>query len=104
MNTADGLIFNTEKQLKENGDKIPKEKKKEIEDVLSKLKKAHSEKNIEEIDKQIEILNQMWQKASQDMHQNNANTSKSKSDSKSKKNKDENVTDVDFEEVDDDKK
>ena len=45
MNTADGLIFNTEKQLKENGDKIPKEKKKEIEDVLSKLKKAHSEKN-----------------------------------------------------------
>ena len=107
MNTADGLIFNTEKQLKENGDKIPKEKKKEIEDVLSKLKKAHSEKNIEEIDKQIEILNQMWQKASQDMHQNNANTtskSDSKSDSKSKKNKDENVTDVDFEEVDDDKK
>ena len=103
MNTADGLIFNTEKQLKENGDKIPKEKKKEIEDVLSKLKKAHSEKNIEEIDKQIEILNQMWQKASQDMHQNNANTT-SKSDSKSKKNKDENVTDVDFEEVDDDKK
>ena len=103
MNTADGLIFNTEKQLKENGDKIPKENKKEIEDVLSKLKKAHSEKNIEEIDKQIEILNQMWQKASQDMHQNNANTT-SKSDSKSKKNKDENVTDVDFEEVDDDKK
>ena len=64
--------------------KFQKKKKKEIEDVLSKLKKAHSEKNIEEIDKQIEILNQMWQKASQDMHQNNANTT-SKSDSKSKK-------------------
>ena len=107
MNTADGLIFNTEKQLKENGDKIPKEKKKEIEDVLSNLKKAHSEKNIEEIDKQIELLNGMWQKASQDMYQNNANTnseSNSKKSTKKDKSKEENVTDVDFEEVDDDKK
>ena len=83
MNTADGLIFNTEKQLKENGDKLPKDKKKEIEDVLSKLKKAHSEKNIKEIDKQIEILNGMWQKASQDMQQNTTN-SDPKSNSKSK--------------------
>merc|ERR1712139_251174 len=85
MNTADGLIFNTEKQLKENGDKLPKDKKKEIEDVLAKLKKAHSEKNIKEIDKQIEMLNGMWQKASQDMQQNTTNSDpKSKPNSKSK--------------------
>ena len=78
-----------------------------IEDVLSKLKKAHSEKNIKEIDKQIEMLNGMWQKASQDMQQNTTNSdpkSKPNSKSKSKKNEDDNVTDVDFEEVDDDKK
>ena len=107
MNTADGLIFNTEKQLKENGDKIPKEKKKEIEGVLSNLKKAHSEKNIEEIDKQIELLNGMWQKASQDMYQNTAKPnsgSNNKKSSKKEKSKEENVTDVDFEEVDDNKK
>ena len=107
MNTADGLIFNTEKQLKENGDKIPKDKKKEIEGVLSNLKKAHSEKNIEEIDKQIDLLNGMWQKASQDMYQNTAKPNSStnnKKSSKKEKSKEENVTDVDFEEVDDNKK
>merc|ERR1711871_504184 len=70
INSADALIFTTEKQLKENGEKIPDDKKKEIESLLDSLKKAHSEKNIEGIDKSIEALNNMWQSVSQEMYKN----------------------------------
>ena len=103
INTADTLIFSTEKQLKENGDKIPKEKKKEIENLLGALKKAHSEKNIEGIDKSIEALNNMWQSVSQDMYKNSGKEAPSNQSKKGETNS-EDVTDVDFEEVDDDDK
>ncbi len=104
INTADTLIFSTEKQLKENGDKIPKEKKKEIENLLDSLKKAHTEKNIEGIDKSVEALNNMWQSVSQEMYKNtDQQQANNKQGDKTEANS-ENVTDVDFEEVDDDKK
>ncbi len=104
INTADTLIFSTEKQLKENGDKIPKEKKKEIENLLDALKKAHTEKNIEGIDKSVEALNNMWQSVSQEMYKNtDQQKTNNKQGDKTEANS-ENVTDVDFEEVDDDKK
>jgi len=103
INTADTLIFSTEKQLKENGDKIPKDKKKEIENLLGALKKAHSEKNIEGIDKSVEALNNIWQSVSQDMYKNSNQEAPSNQKTKGESGS-EDVTDVDFEEVDDDKK
>ncbi len=102
INSADGLIFTTEKQLKENGEKIPADKKKEIENLLDSLKKAHSEKNIEGIDKSIEALNNMWQSVSQEMYKNTEQ--KPPNNQNNKKESSEDVTDVDFEEVDDKKK
>ncbi len=102
INSADALIFTTEKQLKENGEKIPTDKKKEIENLLDSLKKAHSEKNIEGIDKSIEALNNMWQSVSQEMYKNTEQ--KPPNNQKNKKESSDDVTDVDFEEVDDKKK
>ena len=105
INTADTLIFTTEKQLKENGEKIPKDKKKEIESLLDALKKAHSEKNIEGIDKSIEALNNIWQSVSQDMYKNSGQPGKEAPKSnKGESSSEDDVTDVDFEEVDDNEK
>ena len=68
LNAADGMIFNTEKQLKEYGDKIPEEKKKAIEDALAELKTAHSAKDVAGIDASLEKLNKAWEAASQEMY------------------------------------
>lgn len=68
LNQADGLIFQTEKQLKEYGDKIPADKKKPIEDALVKLKEAHSKQDLEVVDAAMNELNQVFQAASQDMY------------------------------------
>ena len=111
INTADTLIFTTEKQLKEHGDKLPAEKKKAIEDDLKDLKKAYSEKNLELIDASVEKLNKSWQNASEEMYKATQNQDKAASSKKSSKTKagngkgqsNDDVTDVDFEEVKDDK-
>ncbi len=68
INQADSLIFQTEKQVKEYGEKIPADKKAKIESGLADLKKAHSEKNLEAIDAAMAILNAAWQEASQDIY------------------------------------
>ncbi len=110
INTADTLIFTTEKQLKEHGDKLPAEKKKAIEDDLKGLKQAYSDKNLELIDACVEKLNKSWQNASEEMYKATQSQDKA-SPKKSSKTKDGNgkeqsnddVTDVDFEEVKDDK-
>lgn len=68
INAADSLIFQTEKQMKEFGDKIPAEKKTAIEDGVAKLKEAHASKDIAAIDTAMEALNAAWQAASQDMY------------------------------------
>lgn len=69
MNTADSLIFTTEKQLKDYGDKLPEDKKKNIEDALSKLKEAYQNEDLESIDQHTETLNNAWQEASSEMYQ-----------------------------------
>jgi S1-C subfamily serine protease len=69
VNAADSLIFQTEKQLKEYGDKIPEEKKKEIDEALTELKTAHAAKDLAVIDSAMEKLNTAFQAASQDMYQ-----------------------------------
>jgi molecular chaperone DnaK len=103
VNAADSLIFQTEKQLKDYGDKIPEEKKKPIDEALAELKTAHAAKDLATIDSAMEKLNTSFQAASQDMYQSTngdpsaAKGEEPKSDNKSKS--DEEVTDVDFEEV-----
>lgn len=68
INAADSLIFQTEKQMKEFGEKIPEEKKGAIEDGVAKLKEAHAAQDIAAIDAAMETLNAAWQAASQDMY------------------------------------
>ena len=68
MNQADSLVFQTEKQLKEYGDKIPADKKGAIESGAAELKTAHAAADIAGIDAAMEKLNAAWQAASQDMY------------------------------------
>ena len=68
INGADTLIFQTEKQLKEFGEKIPAEKKSAIESGVEKLKTAHAAEDLAGIDTAMEELNAAWQAASQDMY------------------------------------
>ncbi len=68
LNSADSMIFQTEKQLKEYGDKLPTDKKGAIESALEQLKSAHKAQDIAGIDAAMEALNQAWQAASQDMY------------------------------------
>ncbi len=111
LNMADSLIFQTEKQLKEFGDKIPSEKKGPIEAALGKLKEAHKSQDIDAIDKATAELNTVWQAASEEMYkaanQQGQSQGTQQSDGQSQANnadsanqgKDSEVTDVDFEEV-----
>ncbi len=70
LNQADSVIFQTEKQLKEYGDKLPADKKAEIESALAKLKSAHEAKDIAGIDNAMNEMNAIWQKASEEMYRN----------------------------------
>lgn len=110
INKADGLIFQTEKQLKEFGDKLPADKKKPIEDALQKLKDAHKTQDVDAINKAMDELNNVFQAASQEMYnaqaqaqqqqggQPGANAGQGQPQDQSSS-KDEEVQDVDFEEV-----
>ncbi len=105
LNEADSMIFQTEKSLKEYGDKIPAEKKAPIEDALNKLKEAHKAQDIAAIESSMTALNTAFQAASQDMYnagagqQGGANAGAGQQQSQSGNNAGDNVTDVDFEEV-----
>ncbi|MBX2923605.1 MAG: molecular chaperone DnaK [Chitinophagaceae bacterium] len=68
VNQADSLIFQTEKQLKEFGDKIPADKKGPIEGALNKLKEAHKQQDIASIDSSLSELNAAWTSASEDIY------------------------------------
>ncbi|MBR3681858.1 MAG: molecular chaperone DnaK [Tidjanibacter sp.] len=68
INGADSMIFTTEKQLKEYGDKLPADKKSAIEGALAELKSAHSAQDLAAIDAASEKLNAAWQAASQDIY------------------------------------
>jgi molecular chaperone DnaK len=68
INQADSLIFQTEKQLKEYGDKIPADKKAPIEDALNKLKEAHKAQDLDLIDGAMAEMNTAWTAASEDMY------------------------------------
>ena len=105
INSADAMIFQTEKQLKEYGDKIPAEKKAPIESALVELKEAHKNRNIPAIDSALTKINTAWQAASEEMYKATQNTQQSNNGGEENTtpppNADANqeVTDVDFEEV-----
>ncbi|NNK88573.1 MAG: Hsp70 family protein, partial [Flavobacteriaceae bacterium] len=63
-----GMIFQTEKQLKEFGDKLSEDKRKSIEDALEELKKAYETKDIDVIDPALEKINEAWKVASEEMY------------------------------------
>ena len=68
LNAADSMIFSTEKQLKEYGDKIPADKKAAIESALAGLREAHKAANTADLDRYTQQLNDAWQAASQDIY------------------------------------
>ena len=112
MNQADATIFQTEKQLKDLGDKIPADKKAPIEEALAKLKEAHKAQDIEAIDAASAELNTVFQAASQEMYnaQDAAGAQggatgqpgegqQQQGPDQGQGKSDDDVTDVDFEEV-----
>ena len=101
LNSADAMIFQTEKQLKEFGDKLSDDKKKPIEEALEELKKSFESKDLEKIDPALEKINEAWKAASEEMYkaqQNQQGQAQQPADEQSADNSD-NVEDVDFEEV-----
>jgi molecular chaperone DnaK len=111
INTADSMIFTTEKQLREFGDKLPADKKPAIEDALAKLKEAHKNQDLDAIDKALANLNAVWQAASEEMYKTAQNagpgasqpgpgqSGPGQSGGGGPKSGSDEVTDVDFEEV-----
>ncbi|MDR2084812.1 MAG: molecular chaperone DnaK [Bacteroidales bacterium] len=105
INSADSMIFQTEKQLKEFGDKLPADKKAPIESALEELKEAHKNKNLSAIDAAMEKINNAWHAASEDMYkasqnqQQDAGANDAGQAYSSGDNNTDDVQDVDFEEV-----
>lgn len=105
LNAADGLIFQTEKQLKEFGDKVPADKKGAIETALNNLKEAHKSQNLDAVEAGTKELNDAWMAASQDMYNatNQGQDAGQRADAgtgqQSSGSQGENVTDAEFEEV-----
>ncbi|YBU89194.1 MAG: molecular chaperone DnaK [Candidatus Walczuchella monophlebidarum] len=98
LNATDGLIFQTEKQIKESENKLSKDNHKQIEDILQQLKNARASKNLSEIDRTTKILNEIWTSISQELYTAKKNSGKNTS-AYNTHSQNENVQDVDFEEV-----
>jgi molecular chaperone DnaK len=103
INQADSLIFQSEKQLNEFGDKIPADKKSAIETGLNELKEAHKNRDLAGIETAMNNMNAAWQAASQDMY-NASQQTEGAPEQGPANNAGDNVTDVEFEEVKDEKK
>ena len=104
VNGADSMIFQTEKQLKEFGDKLSEDKKAPIEAALTELKAAHESKDLAQIDAAMEKINEAWKAASEEMYaaqQQAGGTDAGAQQAQPEGNTDsgDNVEDVDFEEV-----
>ena len=108
INQADSLIFQTERQLKEFGEKLPADKKEPIEQALNKLREAHKNRDIAGIDSSMAELNSVWQAASEEMYKTTQQEGQPNEQQQGEpgqpgaeqgKSSDQEVTDVDFEEV-----
>jgi molecular chaperone DnaK len=103
LNKADSLIFQTERQLKEYGDKLPADKKQQIEDALTALKMEFESQNYDNLEAASEKLNTIFQAASEDMYKAGNGAKGSNNNAETASNPQDEVTDVDFEEVNDKK-
>jgi molecular chaperone DnaK len=112
LNAADTLIFQTEKQLNEFGDKVPADKKGAIESALSELKEVHKAEDMDKLEAATKALNDAWQAASQDIYQAQQDAGTAGADPNAggangqagdNTGADDDVTDVEFEEVDENK-
>ncbi|MCL4114027.1 UNVERIFIED_CONTAM: hypothetical protein GTU68_062122 [Idotea baltica] len=103
LNEADSMIFQTEKQLKEFGDKLSDEKKKPVEEALEELKTAFDTKDIAVIEPALEKINEAWKVASEEMYKAQAEAEQGGAAPEGEASADategDNVEDVDFEEV-----
>ncbi|WP_312208169.1 molecular chaperone DnaK [Empedobacter sp.] len=103
VNAADALIFQTEKQLTEYGDKIPADKKQPIEEALAEVKSAHAAQDVAAIDASMEKLNTAWNAASQEiyaaMNEGQEGGAQAQPGADQGQAKNDGVEDVDFEEV-----
>ncbi len=114
INAADSQIFQSEKQLKDYGDKIPAEKKAPIEEALKHLKEAYAAKDVAKMDTYLAALNKAWEAASQELYAamntqqqaqgGDAAGAGAEQQAHTEGGKDDNVQDVPYEEVKDDKK
>jgi molecular chaperone DnaK len=112
MNAADNLAFQTEKQLKEYGDKLPADKKEKIEKAVADVREAHKAEDLDRLDQTTEALNAAWQEASQDLYNATQEAGGAEGAAEQAQGGDagadaegaDDVTDVEFEEVDEDKK
>jgi len=92
LNEADAMVFQTEKQINELGEKIEEGDKESLMESITQLKTSISDKNLDEIDKQLEEVNNKWQSISQKMYEN-TDTGETSEESE------EDITDVEYEEV-----
>ncbi|MGL6022194.1 MAG: Hsp70 family protein, partial [Chitinophagaceae bacterium] len=102
LNAAHTLIFQTDKQLQEYGEKISEEKKKPIEDALAALKESHKQQNLESLTKDTETLNQAWMAASEEIYKASQPTepqADANSDNTTNNDKNDAVSDAEYEEV-----
>jgi molecular chaperone DnaK len=109
VNQADSLIFQTEKQIKEYGDKIPADKKAPIESALAKLKEAHKSQDVSAIDTAVAEMNTAWTAASEEMYKATQqgggnggpqpNAQQPEGGEEAHAHAEDNVTDAEFEEV-----
>lgn len=106
LNEADSMIFQTEKQLSEFGDKLSDDKKKPIEEALEELKKAYESKDIDQINPALEKINEAWKVASEEMYKAQAEAQQAGASPNGEDTsaggdgkEGDNVEDVDFEEV-----
>ncbi|XCF04900.1 molecular chaperone DnaK [Tamlana crocina] len=106
LNEADSMIFQTEKQLEEFGDKLSDDKKKPVEDALEELKKAYETKDLAQIKPALEKINEAWKVASEEMYKAQAEAQQAggaqpgpDASQNGQSNEGSDVEDVDFEEV-----
>lgn len=97
LNKADTLVFTTEKQIKEFGDKLPDEDKTNLQEKSDKLKEAHSKQNLEDVEKYTQELNDLWQTISTKMYQQDQQPPTEPGDVK------EDIEDVQYEDVTEEK-
>jgi len=99
LNEADAMIFQTEKQLKEFGDKLSANNKSAIESALDELKKAHQTQDIANVQSALDKINEAWKNASEELYKAQAEQQQNPQQTQSKQENTDQTQDVDYEEV-----